>query len=120
MPAVLDLPFFQINLRLKTEKHGTYQLVHSKIQEVFFGLFSVKHRSLGMDFRHLKMSAVYEDAEKLVTDPLACFRVMTASMHLTLPPRSLGNAKEGILEQLDAQVRLYNERYDINLLKISL
>ena len=69
-----------------------------------------------MDFRYLKMKTLYEDAKKLLTEPFACFRLMTASMHLTLPPRSLENARQGILDQLNALLRLYNERYDIYLL----
>ena len=63
-----------------------------------------------MEFSHKVMTALFEDAKILLTEPFACCRLMTASMHLTLPPRSLGNAKKGILEQLSAGLRLYNER----------
>lgn len=54
--------------------------------------------------------AVFEEAKQMLTDPHACFKFVTSTMHMTLPPRSLGNVKSGILEQLNAQLRLHNER----------
>ena len=55
-------------------------------------------------------SSLFEEAKGLLTEPFACYKLMTSNIHLTLPPRSLGNARKGILDQLNTQLRLYNER----------
>ncbi len=50
----------------------------------------------------------FKEAKNVLTEPYACLKLVTSTMHMTLPPRLLGNIKQGILDQLNTQMRLYS------------
>ncbi len=56
------------------------------------------------------MKEMFEEAKAMLSEPYASFKLITTSLHLTLPPRALGNVKGGVVEQLSNRLRLYNER----------